>query len=223
MGLVPDQGAVQQFVAAGLYPPFHERVHARYPDAAEHRLDSGASEDLVEQLGELPVPVADEDRARQPASSRSMTRFFAACVTQDAVGCAVAPSTLILRVACSITANTYSLAPDRVIVSKKSQANSASACERRNAPRWWRCVRVPGRSRRPAGSPRRWRRRLSRPTRAVRRARVYIPTLGCRAPAAAPGCGSSVRCAAVPDAWAATVRRGGARPGRGVSAARCPA
>jgi hypothetical protein len=31
------------------------------------------------------------NRARQPVSSHSMTRFFAACATQDAVGCGVAP------------------------------------------------------------------------------------------------------------------------------------
>lgn len=50
-------------------------------------------------------------RARQPASSRSMTRFFAAWTTQDAVGCAVAPRIRIRRLACSITANTYKRAP----------------------------------------------------------------------------------------------------------------
>jgi len=73
------------------------------------------------------------NRARPPASSRSMTKFFAARVTQDAVGCVAVLRTLILRLACSITANTYSLAPDRVTVSKKSHASSASAWERRNA------------------------------------------------------------------------------------------
>jgi hypothetical protein len=38
--LVPDQSPVQQFVAAGLYPPFHDRVHSRRLDAAEHDLDT---------------------------------------------------------------------------------------------------------------------------------------------------------------------------------------
>lgn len=58
-----------------------------------------------------------------------MTRFFAACVTQEAVGCAVAPRIRIRirRVLCSITANTYIRAPDRVTVSKKSHASTASA------------------------------------------------------------------------------------------------
>ena len=60
-----------------------------------------------------------------------MTRFFAACTTQDAVGCAVAPRIRTRRPPCSITANTYIRAPDRGTVSKKSQANKASAWKRR--------------------------------------------------------------------------------------------
>jgi hypothetical protein len=62
-----------------------------------------------------------------------MTRFFAACATQEAVGCAVAPRIWIWRLACSITANTYIRVPARVTVSKKSQASRASAWERRKS------------------------------------------------------------------------------------------
>ncbi|CAM5625254.1 hypothetical protein [Streptomyces hirsutus] len=62
-----------------------------------------------------------------------MTRFFTACATQAALGCAVAPSTRIRRVACSITAKTYSRVPVSVTVSKKSHASRASACERRKS------------------------------------------------------------------------------------------
>ena len=62
-----------------------------------------------------------------------MTRFRAAWVTQAAVGCAVAPRTRIRREWCSITASTYMRAPDRVTVSRKSQASSASAWERRKS------------------------------------------------------------------------------------------
>ena len=54
-----------------------------------------------------------------------------ACVTQDAHGCAVAPSIRIRREWCSITASTNVRVPVRVTVSKKSQAKSASAWERR--------------------------------------------------------------------------------------------
>jgi hypothetical protein len=53
--------------------------------------------------GNFPSRSLIKNRARQPASSRSITRFLAAWVTQDAVGWAVAPRILILRLACSIT------------------------------------------------------------------------------------------------------------------------
>jgi hypothetical protein len=36
VGLVPDQSAVEQFAAAGLDPPLHDRVHARHADTG-HR------------------------------------------------------------------------------------------------------------------------------------------------------------------------------------------
>lgn len=35
--LVPDQGAVEEFTAAGLYPPLHERVHPWHPDTGAGR------------------------------------------------------------------------------------------------------------------------------------------------------------------------------------------
>ncbi|SFF71486.1 hypothetical protein [Streptomyces mirabilis] len=58
-----------------------------------------------------------------------MTRFFAAWVTQAAVGCAVAPC----RSVCSITAKTYNRAPDKVTVPKKSHPRRTSAWERRKS------------------------------------------------------------------------------------------
>jgi hypothetical protein len=60
MRTVEDQGSVEQFVAAGLDPPFHDRVHAGYPDTAEHDADSGVGEDAVERGRVLAVPVADQ-------------------------------------------------------------------------------------------------------------------------------------------------------------------
>src|SRR5579859_8200592 len=60
-----------------------------------------------------------------------MTRFRAAWTTHEETGCAVAPSTRIRRVWCSITASTNIRSPDRVTVSKKSQARRAPAWERR--------------------------------------------------------------------------------------------
>jgi hypothetical protein len=58
--LIPDQRAVQEFAAAGLYPPFRDRVHSWHPDAAEDDVDARVREDAVEQIGELAVPVADQ-------------------------------------------------------------------------------------------------------------------------------------------------------------------
>jgi len=62
-----------------------------------------------------------------------MARFRAVWVTQAAVGCAVTPRIRIRRVACSMTARTYIVAPVSVVVSKKSAAMMAWAWERRNA------------------------------------------------------------------------------------------
>jgi hypothetical protein len=60
-----------------------------------------------------------------------MTRFLAAWVTQDVVGCGVAPRIRMRRVACSMTASTNSRSPVKVTVSRKSQASRALAWERR--------------------------------------------------------------------------------------------
>jgi hypothetical protein len=81
--------------------------------------------------GNVPSRSLITNRARQPASSRSITRFLAACAARDAAGRAVAPGILIVRLACSITASTCSRAPDKVTVSNKSPASRAPAGERR--------------------------------------------------------------------------------------------
>src|SRR5438034_4026834 len=60
MRLVPDQRPVEQFPAAGAYPPFHDRVHPRYLNAAADDGDSGVGENLVEQRRVLPVTIADQ-------------------------------------------------------------------------------------------------------------------------------------------------------------------
>jgi hypothetical protein len=60
MRLVPDQRLVEQFLAAGLDRPFHDRVHAGYPDTAEHHSDAGVGEDRVEQRRVLPVTIPDQ-------------------------------------------------------------------------------------------------------------------------------------------------------------------
>lgn len=60
MALVPDQGPIQEFVAAGLHPALHDGVHPRHADAREHDFDSGVAQDLVEERRELRIPVAHQ-------------------------------------------------------------------------------------------------------------------------------------------------------------------
>jgi Aldo/keto reductase family len=94
----------------------HEALHP-YPDdlvlvskVGAQRDGAGGLHDAQRPEGpELPVPVPDQIPCPQPASSRSITRFLAAWATQDAVGWAVTPRILILRLACSITASTSGL------------------------------------------------------------------------------------------------------------------
>lgn len=45
MLLVPDEGVVEEFAAAGLDPPFRDRVHPRNADTAEDDLDTRIGED----------------------------------------------------------------------------------------------------------------------------------------------------------------------------------
>ena len=59
--LVPDQGPVEQFAAAGLHPSLHDRVHSRHLNPAEHDLDPSVLEHCIEQAGELAVTVPDQE------------------------------------------------------------------------------------------------------------------------------------------------------------------
>jgi hypothetical protein len=65
------------------------------------------------------------------APAAAIARLRTACVTQPAVGFAVAPRIRTRRLACSMTARMCIRAPVKVTVSKKSAARMASACERR--------------------------------------------------------------------------------------------
>jgi len=63
MLLVPDQRSVQQFAAAGPHPPFNDRVHPGYLDAAAHDLDPRVGQDRVEGRRVFAVSVADQVKA----------------------------------------------------------------------------------------------------------------------------------------------------------------
>jgi hypothetical protein len=61
MGLVPDQGAIQELAAASPDPAFGDHVHAGRPDVAQHGPDPGVGEDRVERGGEVGAAVADHE------------------------------------------------------------------------------------------------------------------------------------------------------------------
>ena len=62
VALVPDQGAIEKFVAHFLYPALHDRVHAGRGNAGADGRDAGVGEDLAEPGGKLGVPVPDQVR-----------------------------------------------------------------------------------------------------------------------------------------------------------------
>jgi hypothetical protein len=53
MGLVPDEGAVEELAAASADPAFGDRVHAGRLDVAEHGPDTGVGENGLECGGEV--------------------------------------------------------------------------------------------------------------------------------------------------------------------------
>jgi hypothetical protein len=59
VALVPDQGAVEQFLAAGAYPSLHDRVHPGDLDAASYDRGSRVGQDRVERCRVLAVPVTN--------------------------------------------------------------------------------------------------------------------------------------------------------------------
>jgi hypothetical protein len=60
MGLVPDEGAVEEFGPAGPDPAFNDRVHARYPDAGSDDLDALVGEDGVKAGRVAHLALADQ-------------------------------------------------------------------------------------------------------------------------------------------------------------------
>jgi hypothetical protein len=51
MPLVPDQGAVEQLVSAGLWPAFDDRVHPGQLNPTQDDLDAGVGENLLHGRG----------------------------------------------------------------------------------------------------------------------------------------------------------------------------
>src|SRR5436190_16228814 len=133
MGLVPDEGAVQEFAAASPDPSFGDRVHPGRLDVAEHGPDPGIGEDRVERSGEVRSAVADHelDPVRLPAEVHDQV---AGLLDGSRAGWmpGVTPRMRMRRVACSITARTYAWVPSSSSAVKKSHARIVSAWERKN-------------------------------------------------------------------------------------------
>jgi hypothetical protein len=53
VGLVPDEGAVQELAAASADPAFDDRVYAGSLGVAKHGPDPGVGEDGIERGGEV--------------------------------------------------------------------------------------------------------------------------------------------------------------------------
>jgi hypothetical protein len=60
VGLVQDEGAVEQLGSAGSDPPFHDRIHPRYADPGHDRCDAAVGENGIESGGVLAVPVPNQ-------------------------------------------------------------------------------------------------------------------------------------------------------------------
>jgi len=127
--LVPDQGAVQQLAPTGLHPPLHDRsFSASGLPSARPRSPRRPGRRRTERG--LAVPVPDQEPCPAAGVLEVHDEVLRRCATQAAVGCAVAPTTRIRRVACSITAKTYSHVPVSVTVSKKSVPARPELCDR---------------------------------------------------------------------------------------------
>jgi hypothetical protein len=61
MGLVPDEGTVQELAPASPDPAFDDRIHPGRLDAAQHGPDPGIAEDGIERGGEVRAAVADDE------------------------------------------------------------------------------------------------------------------------------------------------------------------
>jgi hypothetical protein len=56
-----DEGPIKEFPAYAAHPPFHDRVHSGCLRGREHHADALGLEHLIEQSGELAVPISDQE------------------------------------------------------------------------------------------------------------------------------------------------------------------
>jgi len=105
VGLVPDEGAVQELASASPDPAFGGRVHAGRPDVAQHGPDPGIGEDGAERGREVRAAVADHEL--DPVSLLAGVHEEAGLLGGPLPGGGrVTPRMRMRRVAWSITART---------------------------------------------------------------------------------------------------------------------
>src|SRR6516164_9040590 len=132
MGLVPDEGAVQEFAAASPDPAFGNRVHAGRPYVAQHGPDPGIGGDRVGRGREVRATVADHEFDAPCLVAEVRDQVAGLLAGPVPAGCSVTPRMRMRRVARSITVKTWAWVPSGRSTLKKSQARIAPACERRN-------------------------------------------------------------------------------------------
>lgn len=60
VGLVKDEGAVEEFGSAGSDPAFHDRVHARDANPGHDRCNAAVGKNRIERCGVPAVTVSDQ-------------------------------------------------------------------------------------------------------------------------------------------------------------------
>src|SRR6266536_372162 len=102
-----DQHPVQQLTTDGADPSLGERVRPRRPHRCAQDSDALGAKDHIEAVGELRIPVADQEADLPDALCQVMSRLRACWVTHAPVGLAVTPRMCTRRVASSIVNSTY--------------------------------------------------------------------------------------------------------------------
>ncbi len=106
VGLIPDEGVVQEFAAASTDPAFGDRAHAGRPHVAKHAADASGGEDRVERGGEVRGTVADHEPGPVCLVAEIHEKVAGLLGGPLSGGMQGDPRMRMRRVACSITVRT---------------------------------------------------------------------------------------------------------------------
>ncbi len=127
MGLVPDQGAVQELAAASPDPAFGDRIHAGRPHVAQHGPDAGVSQDRAGRGGEVRSAIADHELDPMCLFAGVHQEVAGLLGGPRLGGMGSGPRMRARLLACPITARTWAWVPPGRPVLKKSHARIAPA------------------------------------------------------------------------------------------------